>query len=339
MFHFRKGALAFIAMTSLLAVSACSTTPEPAETSDPVTLRWGLVLNEDHAWYTCGIEKVQEILAENDEAKLDIEVFPGGQLGTNEEMVDSVSQGTLDMTIPGVGSVSGLYPDFGVLEAFFVFDDVDHGLEVWNGEIGAELKQGAIDEANVHVLGDLWYIGTRYVTANKKIETPADLVGLSMRAQDTPASFANISSLGANPTPINFGELYLALSQGVVDSQENPIPNIVAAKFQEVQDYLMLTAHVPQFGSVLISEDVWQGLSATQQQALDDAVRTAAANVRVCIEEQETTVLEEWQNSADPPIEVVEVDRDAFQEAALEYFTGPDGPAFSELYQRIRETS
>jgi len=312
---------------------------QDAEPSAPVTLRWGHVLADDHPWSTCGIEHVEEQLAANPDAALTLEVFPGGQLGSNEEMVESVSQGSLDITVPGVGSVSTLYPDFGVLEAFFAFDDLDHLIEVWDSDIGRELFQGAIDEADLRVLGDLWYIGTRHVTANQPITSPDDLAGLSMRSQDTPASFANIRSLGANPTPVDFGELYLALSQGVVDTQENPIPNIVAARFNEVQDYLALTAHVPQMGSVLISEDTWSTLTSTQQQVLDEAVASAAEQVRTCIEDQENEVIDEWRGG-DAGIEVIDdVDREAFLEHAQAFFSGPDAPEFGELYQRIRETS
>lgn len=319
--------------------AAEDTADQEAEPSAPVTLRWGHVLAEDHAWATCGIEHVEEQLAANPDAALTLEVFPGGQLGSNEEMVESVSQGSLDITVPGVGSVSTLYPDFGVLEAFFAFDDLDHLIEVWDSDIGRELFQGAIDEANLRVLGDLWYIGTRHVTANQPITHPDDLAGLSMRSQDTPASFANIRALGANPTPVDFGELYLALSQGVVDTQENPIPNIVAARFYEVQDYLALTAHVPQMGSVLISEDTWSTLTATQQQVLDEAVASAAEQVRTCIEDQENEVIEEWRGGG-AGIEVIDdVDRAAFQEHAQAFFSGPDAPEFGELYQRIRATS
>ena len=305
--------------------------------AEAATLRFGHVLPVTHPWSTCGIETLTKALEAKPELDLQIEVFPGGQLGSNEELVASVAAGSLDMTLPGVGSVSPYYAPFGVLEAFFAFRDLDHFDRVWNGEIGEELRKGA-SEAGISVIGDLWYIGMRQITANKPIRTPEDLKGLTMRSQDTPASFANIRSLGAQPTPIAYGELYLALSQGVVDSQENPTPNILSAKFFEVQDYLSVTNHVPQMGSLLMNKGRWDGLTDAQRAGLTEAANAAASAVKKCISDQEIATLDSWRKDSSMRMKVLDdVDRDAFQEAAQAFFTGPDGPGWKDLYVKVQE--
>jgi tripartite ATP-independent transporter DctP family solute receptor len=322
-------------MTSLVAF-ACIGTLQPTS-AQALTLRFGHVLPTTHPWSTCGIDSINAALAAKPEVDLQLEVFPGGQLGSNEELVASVAAGSLDMTLPGVGSVSPLYGPFGVLEAFFAFRDLDHLNRVWNSEIGAELREGA-SQAGIHVIGDLWYIGMRQITAGKPIRHPDDLAGMTMRSQDTPASFANIRSLGAQPTPIAFGELYLALSQGVVDSQENPIANILSSKFFEVQDYLSVTNHVPQMGSLLMNADRWAGLTDAQRTVLMDAANAAAAAVQTCISEQESATLDAWRKDTSLRMKIIDdVDRDAFQKRAQEFFAGPDGPEWKELYLRVQQ--
>lgn len=323
---------AAVLFATLLACVAMVQTSQ----AEPVTLRFGHVLPTTHPWATCGIETLKASLDADPSVGIDLQIFPGAQLGSNEEMVAAVAQGSLDMTLPGVGSVSPFYPPFGVLEAVFAFKDLDHLNRVWSGSIGDELRKGA-SEAGLHVIGDLWYIGLRQVTANFPVRKPEDLAGVTMRSQDTPASFANIRALGANPTPIAYGELYLALSQGVVDAEENPIPNILSAKFYEVQDYLSVTNHVPQMGSLLINEDRWNSLTPEQRAALEAGEKTAAAKVRGCIEDQEKATLEKWRNDSSARMKVIDdVDRDAFAKHALEFYAGPDGPDWKDWYARVQ---
>lgn len=130
-----------------------------AQPAGALTLRFGHVLQTTHPWSTCGIDAMTAVLAAKPGLGLEIQVFPGGQLGGNEELVASVAVGSLDMTLPGVGSVSPFYGPFGVLEAFFfAFRDLDHLNRVRNSKIGAELREGA-RSAGLQVVGDLWDIG------------------------------------------------------------------------------------------------------------------------------------------------------------------------------------
>jgi TRAP-type transport system periplasmic protein len=133
---------------------------------------------------------------------------------------------------------------------------------------------------------------------------------------------------------VEFAEVYLALQQGVVDGQENPIPTIQAMGFHEVQDYINLTAHIQSSTQKLIAEGVWEQLSEPQQEALVEAVEEAGEEVARCIEEGDEAILDEWRETGEVEIND-DIDVDAFQERAQEHFS--DGFVFSDLYVQISE--
>ena len=317
------------------AAPSAEPSPSPtAEPNEPRTLRFGHVLAETHPWHQCG---VKTFVSEVDRAAVEVtvEVFPGAQLGTNEQMVEALSQGNLDLALPGVGSVSTLYEEFGVLEAPYAFRSLDHLFDVWESEIGRQLIDGAV-RVGVRPIGLPWYIGFRHVTANKPVRHPDDLSGVRMRSQDTPISRAIVEALGGSPVPIAFGELYLALSQGVVDAQENPLPNIKAASLHEVQKYLTLTSHVPQTGVLLISEKTWSKLSSGQQAALSAAAEIAAKTAKACIEKAEADILAEFEKEGSPIAVIKDFDRQRFEERAVDVIKNKFGGSWGPLYEQIR---
>ena len=309
----------------------------------PVELRVAHAQAPDHPFQVCGLEPMQEELAESPEANLTLEVFGGAQLGSNEETMETVQAGNLEMTLPGLGSLSIFEPKIGALEAAFAFEDFEHVQEVVNGEIGEELIVPLRDTANTRILGPLWLLGSRHVTANEPITSPDDLAGKTIRSQDTPASLATGAALGGTPTPINFSELYLALSQGVVDAQENPLVQIDSADLQEVQDYVSLTGHVVNVTTLLIGEQVYQSLTDEQREVLEEAAANAAERNNECIGEYEEEILATWA-AEDPPamtvIEQDEIDMDAFRANAERVYT--EDPQYANLwgdvYERILET-
>jgi TRAP-type transport system periplasmic protein len=308
-----------------------------------VTLDIAHAQEPDHPYQTCGLEVMQEYLEGEPEANLEIEIFGGAQLGSNEETMESVQAGTLAGTVPGLGSLTIYDMEIGALETAFAFEDFEHLQEVVDGEIGQELLEPLRDEVNTRILGPLWKLGSRHITANEPILSPDDLAGKTMRSQDTPASLATAESLGATPTPVDFGELYLALSQGVVDTQENPLVQINSIDLQEVQDYVMMTGHVINASVVLVAENIYQDLTQEQQDVLSDAAEFAADEVLTCIDEGEEEILEGWAAEDPPPIEVVEedeIDMDAFAANAEEVYTQDDeyGPLWGDLYLEIRDT-
>jgi TRAP-type C4-dicarboxylate transport system substrate-binding protein len=195
----------------------------------------------------------------------------------------------------------------------------------------------------MRVLGPLWKLGSRHVTANEPITSPEDLAGKTMRTQDTPSSLATAQALGATPTPIDFSELYLALSQGVVDAQENPLVQINSINLQEVQDYVSMTGHVVNASILALSESTYQSLTPDQQAVLEAAATAAAEEVRLCIDEKEEEILADWASQDPPPVTIIEqdeLDMEAFRENAERVYTEDPNYAdlWGELYLEIRES-
>ena len=135
--------------------------------------------------------------------------------------------GDIDMDIQGASALSAVYEPMSAVDGAFVFDDSEHMYQYFSGEASDPLKQGFEEETGVHILGG-WNTGARQFTANVPIRTPADLEGLRMRFPPSPQFLMNAAAMGAEAVEVAFEELYLALEQGTVDGQENPITNIDA---------------------------------------------------------------------------------------------------------------
>lgn len=296
------------------------------------TLRLGHVYDPQHPDEVCGTQRVDEILAESGSG-LSVESFPAAQLGSEEEMLEQVVDGSLDMSIAGPSFLGVWHEPAAVFDAAYLFRDVDHFQATVDGEVGQQVWDELQEASGLQVLSS-WYYGTRHITANKEIREPADLAGVKLRVPNAPLYLANTSAMGGTATPVALSEVYLGLQQGVVDAQENPLPTIDTFRFQEVQDYLNLTGHIVQGTMVVIGEQTMAALEPEQQEALTDAVTQASEEVRACVEEQEQALLAEWQESG--VIEVVDdVDVDAFSTAARETLPA-EYPAWGELYQSIQ---
>jgi tripartite ATP-independent transporter DctP family solute receptor len=220
-----------------------------------------------------GLQHLADLVKERTKGAIEIQIFPNSQLGTEQQIIEGVKLGTIDMFQGSTGSVGAFLPP---LEAFahpYIWRDVDHMLKVVRGEIGAELRQRLLKEHGLRILDMGWVFGVRNLTTrNTPVREPADMKGLKIRVQPTAIYLATIKAMGGNPTPVDFNELYTSLQTGVVDGQENPFSLIYAAKFYEVQKYLMLTGHITQQQTVLINEDVFKSLTQDQQKILQEAV-------------------------------------------------------------------
>jgi tripartite ATP-independent transporter DctP family solute receptor len=307
-----------------------------ASSGEEVKLAFANSYTTEHPHTRCGIQKVADEINGQD-LGLDIEVFPNSQLGGDVDRVASVGTGDLEMDVQGSSALGSVYEPIGVMDAAYAFDDADHLFEFFDSDASDQLKQEFEEAAGMHIL-DVWYFGDRHFTANQPIRTPEDLKGLRMRFPDSPQYLANAKAIGASATAVAFEEVFLALQQGIVDGQENPIPTIAEMSFDEVQSHVSLSGH--QIGSqmVVINSEVWDSLSSEQQDALQTVVSETRSENRACIEAAEEEILQEWADSG--AMEVVEdVDRDAFQQKAEAYFRDNLSEQQLAVYDAIREAA
>ena len=284
-----------------------------AEAQEEVELVLAHSYQEGQPQVVCGTDVIKEI-GEGAGVGLTIEVFGASQLGGDADRIESVISGDIDIDIQGASALAAVYEPMSVVDGAFVFDDSEHLYRFFTSDASDELTQGFEEATGVAILG-AWNTGARQFTANVPINGPDDLQGLRMRFPPSPQFLLNAEAMGAEPVEVAFEELYLALQQGTVDGQENPIVNIDAINLDEVQDYISMSSHQLSSNLVVINADTWNGLSADQQQALTDGVEEAMVQEPECAAQSEQELLDGWRDSG--ALEIVEdVDRDAFREMA-----------------------
>ncbi len=328
--HERSGSRAYLPLNLALMMMLSAGCGPAAEPGAPSRLRLAHIYDVSAPTHACGAGEFAREVAAAD-VGLDVTVYSGAQLGSEAELLEQLATGQLEMAIAGPSFLATWHPPVGAFDAAYVFENVDHLMEVADGEIGQTLWEALRQQHGMRVL-DTWFYGERHITSRKPVRSPEDLRGFRLRMPDARVWLATGEALGASPTPIAFTEVYMALQQGIADGQENPIPTIQAMGFHEVQTHLNLTRHIQSSTQTLIAERVWARLSAAQQEALMAAARTARQRVRDCIEEGDQRIVEQWRK--DGAMQIVEdVDVEAFRQRARQRFS--TGFAFSDLYNTI----
>lgn len=273
---------------------------------------------EDQPQHTCGAQVIKEE-AEAADVGITVEVYASSQLGGDADRIASVQSGDVDIDIQGASALAAVYEPAGVIDAAYGFDDAAH-LDRFFTDGSADTLETDFKEASggVSILG-AWSAGARQFTANEAIREPADLAGLRMRFPGSGQYLLNAQALGAEPTEVAYEELYLALQQGVVEGQENPLTNISASNLVEVQDYVSMSAHQQNSNLIVVAPSYDSELSDEQRTALDDAVAAAVEQMPGCVEEAEQEILDRWEQEGAAEV-VDDVDREAFAEQTDTWF-------------------
>lgn len=215
-------------------------------------------------------DKFAELVNKKTEGRVKVVVGGSAQFGDDAESITNMRLGTLALSANSQGATSGAVPEFAVVGLPFLFRDLPHAYKVVDGPVGDELSKAA-DKKGLVLLA-LWDNGIRHVSNNKRpINVPDDLKGIKIRTPPDPVTLEIFNALGANPAPLAFSELYIALQQGVFDGQENPLVNIYSSKLFEVQKYISLTGHKYEATPLLASKTVWASLSKKDQTAIREA--------------------------------------------------------------------
>ena len=254
-----------------LATTVGAALPRSARAA--TTLRWATVLPTNHPMVAM-MDRVAKEVREKTGGAVEIQTFPAGQLGSSRDVIESTSGGAIQIVDEGAAQFGQFVPQFSILEAPYIWRDAAHIRKVLSSSIVDDMNAQLVAKRQMRVIGSTYY-GKRHVTSgNKAINTVADMQGFKLRIPEVDTFRAMAEAWGARPTPMNISELYLALSQGAVDGQENPLPTIQSAKFNEVQKYLILTGHIITPRLVVVNENTWQGMAAKDRDVLKAAVAT-----------------------------------------------------------------
>ena len=205
-----------------------------------------------------------------------VEIFPDGQLGKDNEVIQQVKSGVVQSSISSVGGIASVYPMIGVLDVPFAYPNIATTYEVFDGTFGHKLAADITKKTGLDVLG-FGDSGGFFAITNSKhaIKSPEDMKGLKIRTMGLDSHKAVVSSMGGQPVAINWAEVYTSLQTGVADGQMNPIPIVKFAKFDEVQKYLTLTNHLFTPYVWIFNKAAYDGLSAQEKEVVKAAARSA----------------------------------------------------------------
>lgn len=273
------------------------------------------VSTDTHAKAMLEFEKYVE---EASGGNIDVEVYTDAVLFTQEEEVVAVAGNDAQMSLVSASWLTTGSPWVGMFAAGYTFKSYDHMTAVLNGEIGRAAFARIGEEQGVLPLG-AWYLGSRQISLSedRPIRTPEDLNGVNLRMPNSDAWLELGRALGANPTPISFSELYLALQTGVVDGQDNPLPTVESAKFYEVQSSITITNHLVDSVWPAINLEFWNSLTEAQQRVILEGVEVGR---RYCDETnlaREAELVEFFKSQG---LRVYEADLDAFAQHVTDYY-------------------
>ncbi|MFT4013517.1 MAG: TRAP transporter substrate-binding protein [Paracoccus sp. (in: a-proteobacteria)] len=294
----------------LLAAPAILSLPRGAQAATTMTLGHNAAPGNPRG---IACDEFARLVAENTGGEFGVRVAGAEQLGNEQSLLTSLRTGAVDMTVNSQGSCSALVPEIAALGLPFLFDASEDAFRVLAGSVGAALAE-RFASVQMVPLG-WWDNGIRHITNSRKpIIAPADLKGLTIRTPPDPMTIDIFNTLGASTEQISFGELYIALQQGVVDGQENPLTNIASSKLYEVNPFISLSGHKWEVSPLLISQIRWQQLSDDQKGQIQAAADAATTMQRGLIVESEAKLFEQF--SADDKLKINEVEKDAFRAAA-----------------------
>jgi tripartite ATP-independent transporter DctP family solute receptor len=302
----------FATMLTAAAALALPAVPALAQTK----LKWAHVYEVSEPYHTESVWAAEEIKKRTN-GKFDIQVFPASSLGKETDINQGLSLGTVDMIISGPSFAARSFPRVGVAYYPFIFRDAAHQAAYAKSDVFKELAEGYRQKTGI-VMTAYTYYGARHTTSNRAFTDCAGMKGLKIRVPDVPAYMATPKSCAANPTPIAFAEVYLALQNGTVEAQENPLTTIEAKKFFEVQKHIMLTGHIVDGVVTQIAPHVWTKLTDAEKKIFMDVTQEAAARGTAQIVKRESELVEEFKKKG---INIVQVNRQSFVDAVLKNFT------------------
>ncbi|MCZ8292493.1 MAG: TRAP transporter substrate-binding protein [Hylemonella sp.] len=290
--------------------------------------------NADDYPTVVAVKYMSELLEKKSGGKHKIKVFNKGALGSEKETIDQVKIGALEMTRVNISPMNGICPLTQVPTMPFLFRSVEHMRKSLDGPIGEEILKNC---ESAGFIGLAFYdSGARSIYAKKPIKTVADAKGLKIRVQQSDLWVALVSAMGANATPMPYGEVYTGLKTGLIDAAENNIPSFDTAKHAEAVKMYSKTEHSMAPEMLLMSKITWDKLSKAEQDMVRAAAKESVAFQRKKWDEQETKSL---ANVKAQGAQIIEVDKASFQAVMgpvyEKFMTTPD---MKRLVKAVQDT-
>ena len=299
---------------------------------DTRTLRWAHVYEISSPYHKQTVAAAREFERLTN-GRYRMRVYPASALGNESAINESLSLGAIDLIYTGASFVAAEYPLIALSDFPYAIEDFDHWQTYRDSPLFEEISTGFGQATGSKVIG-LTYYGFRHVTANRAILHPDDMQNLKIRVPNAPMFLILPQATGANAAPMPFAEVYLALQQGVVDAQENPLTTIRFQRFYEVQSHINLTGHIVPSLLTLVSLRTLDELGEDDAAILEDVAMRAAqrASQEIAADEERLVA---W--FADRGLSVHEVDRHAFRSAVDAYFADREYPFDASYLTRLRE--
>lgn len=293
-------------------------------------LKLAHVLDINHPVHK-GMVYMAEKVSETSSGKMRVDIYPGGQLGAERDLIELLQIGSLAMTKVSTAPLEAFVPEMKIFGIPYVFRDDEHRWRVLNGEIGKKLL---LSGEKYFLRGMCYYdAGSRsFYTKDKPIRSPSELRGLKIRVMKSITSVEMVQSLGGSATPIPWGELYTALQQGVVDGAENNPPSFYLSRHYEVCKYYSLDEHTSVPDILLMSTVVWNSLSAQEQEWLQTAVDQSVEYQKILWKESSDEALREVQKAG---VEIIHPDKTPFRASVREMHESYRGTSIYDLIKEI----
>ena len=277
-----------MALSTAVFVTALFAVTTIAAAAD-FTMKVGYSNREDPehpAW--AGLLVMEEYIEQNSNGRIDVRLFPGGQLGKGQAVLEQVRAGAIEMTYANDGNINQVYPNLQTFSIPYLFPNREVAHAVLDGEFGQYLMQDMADTTGLRVFAWSENGGFRHFSNNvRPIRSPVDMKGLKLRVQNIPLHLEMVKNLGASPTPIAWKELYTSLQTGVVDGQENPINTFRIPRLEEVQKYMVLDGHVYAISAAVFNEAWVMSLPDDLQAVVRNGTIAGQAKTRSLILEYE----------------------------------------------------
>ena len=299
-----------LAMLFALLFSGCEKADKPAVKVFRITYSSG----PTELVHKAALRMAEQINRESG-GTLNARVFPSGQLGEDRKLIEGLRLRSVDMVFPGLAIASWYAPEYGAVEAPFIWRDYDHIERVWENGLGEELGLVLQQRAGIRTLNP-WFRGPRYLsTSTRKVLRPEDLKGLKLRVPDIDIYVKSWQVFGSDVTPVPVTDLFMALKLGVVEGQENPLATIAANHLYEVQRYIMETRHLISFFLPAIGPSFERRFTAEEQKIILDAFHDTTGWHNAEVEQSEAEYIKILEAGG---VEFIPLDIDPFRKLALE---------------------